>query len=154
MLSSIDRLSVGAKSPLTGGIKESNAGGRTGLQITLLGIKALIIENSPKESGWWILHLSPDGARFERADDLAGLGVYECATVLLMRFGDKVAIAMIGPSGEMGLSAAGIQNIDKDRTPSRINARGGLGAVMGSKRLKAIIDRVAGKNPRLLILPE
>jgi ABC-type dipeptide/oligopeptide/nickel transport system ATPase subunit len=139
MLSSIDRISVGAKSPLTGGIKESNAGGRTGLQLTLLGIKALIVENAPIEPGWWIFHLRPDGARFVRADDLAGLGVYEGANILLKRFGDKVAIAMIGPGGEMGLSAAGIQNIDKDRTPSRINARGGLGAVMGAKRLKAII---------------
>jgi aldehyde:ferredoxin oxidoreductase len=148
MLSSIDRLSVGAKSPLTGGIKESNAGGRTGLQLTFLGIKALIIENAPDGPGWWILHLRPDGARFERADQLAGMGVYETANVLLKRFGDKVAIAMIGPGGEMGLSAAGIQNIDKDRVPSRINARGGIGAVMGSKRLKAIIvDAQGGQKP-------
>jgi aldehyde:ferredoxin oxidoreductase len=148
MLSSIDRLSIGAKSPLTGGIKESNAGGRTALQLTLLGIKALVIENAPKGPDWWILHLRSDGARFERADDLVGLGVYEAANILLKRFGDKVAIAMIGPGGEMGLSAAGIQNIDKDRTPSRINARGGLGAVMGSKRLKAIvIDSQGGQKP-------
>ena len=148
MLSSIDRLSVGAKSPLTGGIKESNAGGRTGLQLTLLGIKALIIENVPNDPGWWIIHLRSDGAHFLRCDELAGKGVYEAAKILLSRFGDKVAIAMIGPGGEMGLSAAGIQNIDKDRTPSRINARGGIGAVMGSKRLKAIIvDGYGGSKP-------
>jgi aldehyde:ferredoxin oxidoreductase len=67
---------------------------------------------------------------------------------LLERYGDKVAIALIGPGGEMRLPAAGIQNLDKDRVPSRIAARGGLGAVMGSKGLKAIvIDGDSGKKP-------
>lgn len=148
MLSSCDRISVGGKSPLTKGVKESNAGGRTGLQLTHLGIKALIIEGYPVEPGWWLLHLSAAGARFERADDLAGKGVYEVAPPLLERYGDKVAIALIGPGGEMRLSAAGIQNLDKDKVPSRIAARGGLGALMGSKGLKAIvIDGGSGQKP-------
>src|SRR5512143_3771449 len=56
--SSTDRISVGGKSPLTGGIKESNAGGRTGLHMTHMGIHALIIEDEPKEKGFWVLHLS------------------------------------------------------------------------------------------------
>lgn len=150
MLSSCDRISVGAKSPLTGGIKESNAGGRTGLALTHLGIKALILEDQPATAGWWTLHLSPDGARFELADDLAGLGVYDAAPRLIERYGSKTAIALIGPGGEMGLLSSGIQNLDKDRVPSRINARGGLGAVMGSKGLKAIvIDASAGKRPAI-----
>ena len=51
MLSSCDRISVGGKSPLTGGVKESNAGGRTGLQLTHLGIKALILEGEPAAPG-------------------------------------------------------------------------------------------------------
>jgi aldehyde:ferredoxin oxidoreductase len=151
MLSSSDRISVGGKSPLTGGIKESNAGGRTGLQLTHLGIKALIIEDQPVEPGWWMLHLSADGVRFEPAGDLAGLGVYAVAPPLLERYGDKVAIALIGPGGEMRLTAAGIQNLDKDRAPSRIAARGGLGAVMGSKGLKAIvIDGASGSKPPIV----
>ncbi|HRQ36532.1 MAG TPA: aldehyde ferredoxin oxidoreductase C-terminal domain-containing protein [Chloroflexota bacterium] len=139
MLSSCDRISVGGKSPLTGGIKESNAGGSTGLAMTYLGIKALIIEGQPTTPGWWLLHLSKTGARWENAAEFAGMGVYKVAPALLERYGDKVAIALIGPGGEMKLSSAGIQNLDKDKTPSRINARGGLGAVMGSKGLKAII---------------
>ncbi|MFI5340518.1 MAG: aldehyde ferredoxin oxidoreductase C-terminal domain-containing protein, partial [Candidatus Methylomirabilales bacterium] len=153
MLSSCDRLSFGAKSPMTRGIKEANAGGSTGLHMTNLGMQALIIEGQmPRDgrgaSGWWLLHLSLDGARFEPADDIAGLGVNETASRLLKRYGDKVAIALIGPAGEMLLSAAGIQNLDKDRVPSRIAARGGLGAVMGSKRLKAIIfDDAGGQKP-------
>ncbi len=148
MLSSCDRLSVGGKSPLTGGVKESNAGGTTALKLSHLGIKALIVEGAPVDDGWWVVHISKDGGRFESANDLLGLGVYESATRLLERYGRKVAIALIGPAGEMRLSAAGIQNLDKDREPSRIAARGGLGAVMGAKRLKAIvIDAVGGEKP-------
>lgn len=147
-LSSCDRISIGGKSPLTGGVKESNAGGRTGLQITQLGIKALILEDQPQEDGWWLLHLSAGGVKFKRVDQLAGMGVYEAAPPLIERFGDKVAIALIGPGGEMQLSASGIQNLDKDKVPSRIAARGGLGAVMGSKKIKAIIiDGTTGANP-------
>jgi len=148
MLSSTDRISVGGKSPLTGGIKEANAGGRTGLHMTTMGIHALIIEDSPKEDGFWVLHLSLGGAKWERADDLVGLGVYATAPKLIEKYGDKVAIALIGPGGEMQMKSAGIQNLDKDRIPSRIAARGGLGAVMGSKRLKAIVfDNAGGQKP-------
>jgi aldehyde:ferredoxin oxidoreductase len=71
-VSSCDRISVGGKSPLTGGVKESNAGGSTGLKLTHLGIKSLIIENEPTDGGWWLLHLSAGGGRFERCDDLSG----------------------------------------------------------------------------------
>lgn len=148
MLSSCDRISIGAKSPLTGGVKEANAGGRTGLQLTYLGIKALILEDKPEEPDWWVLHLSAEGASFEPAGDLAGLGVYQTVPPLLERFGDKVAVALIGPGGEMRMTAAGIQNLDKDRVPSRICARGGLGAVMGTKGIKAVvIDASSGQKP-------
>jgi aldehyde:ferredoxin oxidoreductase len=151
MLSSCDRISIGGKSPLTGGVKEANAGGTTGLQMTLMGIKALILEDLPVEPGLWVLHLSVQGARFDRADDLVGLGVYKTASRLLEEYGsppkyggEKVAIALIGLGGEMKLSAAGIQNLDKDKVPSRMAARGGLGAVMGSKGLKAIVFDAEG----------
>ncbi len=151
MLSSTDRISVGGKSPLTGGIKEANAGGRTGLHMTHMGIHALIIEDLPKDDGFWVLHLSLNGAKWEKADDLVGVGVYETAPKLLEKYGDKVAIALIGPGGEMKMKAAGIQNLDKDKIPSRIAARGGLGAVMGSKGLKAIVfDHAGGQKPPIV----
>ncbi|MEJ2448328.1 MAG: aldehyde ferredoxin oxidoreductase N-terminal domain-containing protein, partial [Anaerolineales bacterium] len=150
MLSSCDRISIGAKSPLTGGIKESNAGGRTGFQLTNLGIKALIIEDQPQEEGLWLIHLSTAGVRFQKADDLRGLGVYETASRLLDQFGQRVAVSLIGPGAEMGLTSAGIQNVDKDGVPSRIAARGGLGAVLSSKGVKAIImDASEGSKPPL-----
>ncbi|MEK6752358.1 MAG: aldehyde ferredoxin oxidoreductase C-terminal domain-containing protein [Chloroflexota bacterium] len=150
MLSSTDRISIGGKSPLTGGVKEANAGGRTGYHMAFMGIHALIIEDAPKENGYWVLHLSLNGAKWEKADDLAGLGVYATAPKLLEKYGDKVAIALIGPGGEMRMKSAGIQNLDKDRIPSRIAARGGLGAVMASKGLKAIVfDHTGGQKPAI-----
>jgi aldehyde:ferredoxin oxidoreductase len=151
MLSSTDRISIGGKSPLTGGIKEANAGGRTGLQLAHLGIKALIIEGEPAEAGWWVLHFSEQGGRFEPAGEFAGMGVYPAASALLERYGDKVALALIGPGAEMRMITAGIQNVDKDRVPSRIAARGGLGAVMAAKGLKAIVvDGAEGQKPPIV----
>ncbi len=148
MLSACDRLSVGAKSPLSGGFRESNSGGSTGLHITSMGIKALILEDWPEDNRLRILHLSMDGARWEPADEFVGHGVYEVAPRLLERFGKKVAISLIGQGGEYRLASAGIQNLDKDRVPARINARGGMGAVMGSKGLKAIVfDDAGGQKP-------
>src|SRR5215212_11059892 len=73
MLSSTDRISVGGKSPLTGGIKEANAGGRTGLHMTHMGIHALIIEDQPEQAGFWVLHPSLSGAKWAGGDELVGL---------------------------------------------------------------------------------
>jgi aldehyde:ferredoxin oxidoreductase len=153
MLSSCDRISVGGKSPLTGGIKESNAGGRTGLHMARMGMKAMILEGCLPDERWWILHLSIDGMRLDPADQIASCGIYESGDWLLNEYGQKVAISVIGPGGELGLASAGIQNVDKDGTPSRINARGGLGAVMGSKHLKAIVFDDSGyDNPPIVDL--
>jgi aldehyde:ferredoxin oxidoreductase len=150
MLSSIDRLSLGGKSPLTGGVKESNSGGTTALQIASMGIKALIIEGWPSDGKLSVLHINLEGIRFDPADELAGLGVYDTAAALRVRYGSKVAISLIGPAGEQKLLSAGVMNLDKDGTPSRINARGGLGALMGSKGLKAVVfDPAGGQKPPL-----
>ena len=139
MLSSCDRISIGGKSPLTSGIKESNAGGSTGLKLTLLGIKALVLEGKPRDDQWFVLHLSTNGIQFNSADGIIGKGVNESTEELFKRYGKKIGIVLIGPGGEKELAASGIQNLDKDNNPTRIAARGGLGAVMGSKRVKAII---------------
>jgi aldehyde:ferredoxin oxidoreductase len=149
-ISSCDRISIGAKSPLTGGIKESNAGGTTGYLLAQLGIKALILDGMPVEDSWWVIHVSADGIRFDPAEDFVGLGVYDCAAQLMERYGSGVGCSLIGPGGEMQLRTAGIQNLDKDDVPSRINGRGGMGAVMGSKRVKAlVIDASGGEKPPL-----
>lgn len=143
-VSSCDRLSIGGKSPLTGGVKESNAGGTSALIMNRIGMKALMLEGEPPGEDWRLLHLHHQGGRFEPADDLRSLGVYQTAQILRQRYGSKVGLALIGPGGEMRLRSAGILNLDKDGEPSRIAARGGLGAVMGAKRIKAIIIDAAG----------
>jgi len=148
MLSSCDRISIGCKSPLTGGVKEANAGGTTGLHMAALGIKGLILEDQPSSGEWSVIYINSDGVRFDSAKDLIGWGVYESSAYLLERYGTKVAIALIGPGGEMQLASAGIQNLDKEGIPSRIAARGGVGAVMGSKGIKAIVfDSQGSKKP-------
>ena len=148
MLSSCDRISVGGKSPLTGGVKEANAGGTTGLHLIFLGIKALIIEDKPEDNNWSVLLINQSGITFETADGLIGKGVFECGNKLIERYGTKIAVAVIGQGGEMQLASAGIQNFDKENLPSRIAARGGLGAVMGAKKIKAIvIDSKDGQKP-------
>lgn len=133
------RLSFGSKSPLTGGIKEANAGTPLAHLIACLGYKAIIIEGMPASDDYYLLHLSDEGARLEPAGDLAGLGTYECNKRIRERFHDKVYALCIGPAGEMRMANAGISCNDPEGGPGRFAGRGGLGAVMGSKRLKAVV---------------
>ena len=152
MLSSCDRISVGGKSPLTGGIKEANAGGTTGLKMAWLGLHSLILEgDAPAGGSWKLLYINADGARLEDASDLVGLGLKDTAARLIERFDAKVGISAIGPAGERGYRSAGITHIDKDRNLTRISARGGLGAVMGSKHLKAIVFDCPRSNQPALV---
>lgn len=148
MLSSIDRISLGGKSPLTGGAKEANAGGSTGMRMAWLRLFALIVEGAPPvEGGWQLLYVGEDGARFEPADDLVGLGLQETGERLRDRFNDHIGVSAIGPAGEWLYLSAGITHMDKDRNLTRISARGGLGAVMGSKHLKAVVFDHPRSNP-------
>ncbi|MBC7326417.1 MAG: aldehyde ferredoxin oxidoreductase [Moorella sp. (in: Bacteria)] len=133
------RLSVGAKSPLTGGIKEANAGGISSQKLANLGIKAIIVEGKPADQDWYLLKITPQGAELLGAGELAQKGTYEVTALCRERFGPKVGVITIGPAGEMLLAAAGVTNNDPDGNSSRYAGRGGLGAVMGSKRLKAIV---------------
>jgi aldehyde:ferredoxin oxidoreductase len=140
------RLSVGGKSPLTGGIKESNAGSSWSADLADMQIKALVVEGQPKEKGkWWGLYLTWDAAagkpkvEFFDATEYAGQDVYEVFPKVYPRFGEKVSIASIGVAGEFGYSNAGVLFNDMAKRPSRYAGRGGLGAVMGSKGLKFIV---------------
>lgn len=149
MLSSIDRISIGGKSPLTGGIKEANAGGTTGMNMAWLRLFALIIEGGPPADGsWQVLYIGEDGVRFEPAGDLVGLDLKATGERLRERYNDKIGLSAIGTTGENLYLSAGITHIDKDRNLTRISARGGLGAVMGSKHLKAIVfDKPRANQP-------
>ncbi|RJR27590.1 MAG: aldehyde ferredoxin oxidoreductase [Desulfobacteraceae bacterium] len=131
------RLSIGAKSPLTGGIKESNGGGTVALTMARLGIKALVIEQRP-ENAPYILIVKKDSVAIEPAPELAMAGNYELCGRLREKY-PHAAIASIGPCGEMKMTASTIALTDTNGFPSRHCGRGGLGAVMGSKGLKAVV---------------
>jgi len=143
------RLSVGGKSPLTGGVKEANSGGTAGRMLAKLGIKALIIEGKPSKDKWYILKLNKDGIKILPADELSGLGNYDLAKKIQNSYGKEISIISIGQAGEMLMSGASIAISDRHNRPSRQAARGGLGAVLGSKRVKAIIIDEKGVNEKV-----
>jgi aldehyde:ferredoxin oxidoreductase len=140
------RMSCGAKSPLTGGIKESNSGGTTAQQFARMGIKAMIIEGMPKDDKWYRLHVTKDGVTFEDASALAGQQNFAVIEALNEQFGKKIGVMSIGVPGEERMAAANISVKDPDQK-IRSHGRGGMGAVMGSKRIKCITvdDTGAGK---------
>jgi aldehyde:ferredoxin oxidoreductase len=134
------RISIGAKSPLTGGIKESNVGGSAPHALGKMGIAAIVLEGQAPVGKYWVLRIAADGqAMLEPADEFAGLRTYECAAKMLARYGEKNGLLLIGPAGEQRLASASVQSTDVDRRPCRAAGRGGMGAVMGAKGLKAIV---------------
>ncbi len=140
------RISVGAKSPLTGGIKESNAGGTAGQYLAGLGIKALVIEGKAVEKHSWVLVVDEDNVDFVAMDELAGLGNYELIPVLKERFGATSSIISVGPAAEAGSTIATLAFTDLEDRPARHAARGGLGAVAAAKGIKAIVIAKPEKN--------
>jgi len=138
------RLSIGAKSPLTGGVKESNVGGEAGQKLARLGIRALILEDVPEEVGLRIVHVDRGGIRFAKGTHLSGHTVSETFTILREQYGDSIGLLVIGPAGEMRMTAAGVATTDREGIQIRYAARGGLGSVMGSKGIKAIVIDDAG----------
>lgn len=136
--SNANRTSVGCKSPLTGGIKEANGGGAFSYALGQLRIAGFTLSGASPD--WVVLHFRKDGAiDFDDASAYLGKGNFAAADMLYARYGRKVAIALCGPVGEYQGLLAGIAFSDKDLRPSRLAARGGVGAVMGSKRVKAIV---------------
>jgi len=140
------RICAGGKSPLTGTIKEANAGGTAAQLLARLGIKAIIFEGEPGQATLHLLHVAREEARLIPAGDYRGLGNYELSARLHREHGPDVAILSIGPAGEMRMSAATIAVTDRDGNPSRHAARGGLGAVMGAKGVKAIVVDAGGAS--------
>src|SRR5450759_354864 len=137
------RLSVGAKSPLTGGIKESNSGGQAAHALAKIGIGALVFTDKPADvNARYMFTIEADGStKFDRVDEWAGQGNYEVADAIkaLRPAEYKSATITNAPAGEMALKASGIAVSDMKGYPNRFAGRGGLGAVMGSKGLKAIV---------------
>jgi aldehyde:ferredoxin oxidoreductase len=145
------RMSVGAKSPLTHGIKEANSGGQAGQKLMRLGIRAIIVEGQPADpEKRYLLKITKDGVTLGERSDLKGLRNYACAATLGTESGKRAAFLLCGPAGEARLTAATVALTDEDnRYPTRHAARGGLGAVMGTKGLKAVIVDDEGSSARM-----
>ncbi|MFP6712830.1 MAG: aldehyde ferredoxin oxidoreductase C-terminal domain-containing protein [Rhodospirillales bacterium] len=136
--SNANRLSVGCKSPLTGGIKEANSGGTFAFALGQLEIAGFTLNGQSEE--WVVIHIPKEGdITFEDASPYLGKGNFEVADMLHEKYGDKVSLGICSPVGEYGGLMAGISFTDPEKRPTRIAARGGVGAVMGSKKVKAII---------------
>ena len=136
--SNANRTSVGCKSPLTGGIKEANGGGTFAYALGQLKIAGFTLLGASAE--WVVMHFKKDGTlAFDDATPFLGQGNFAAAEALRARYGKKIAFALCGPVGEYQGLMAGIAFTDKDGRPSRLSARGGVGAVMGSKKVKAIV---------------
>ncbi|MCB0154154.1 MAG: aldehyde ferredoxin oxidoreductase [Anaerolineae bacterium] len=140
--SNANRTSVGCKSPLTGGIKESNGGGTFSYALGQQNIAGFtLLEASPE---WVVIHFRKDGSiSFDPAEPYLGLGNFEAARLLHEKYGKKVSLGLCGPVGEYQGLLAGIAFSDTDLRPTRLSARGGVGAVLGSKKVKAIVVDLA-----------
>ena len=135
------RISIGGKSPLTGGIKEANAGGNPGQHLMKLGYRAIVVKGQPADrDSRYGLEVTADGAVVVEADDYKGMWNYACCEKLVETYAKTASFISIGPAGELQLKGASVACTDqqKERRPARHAARGGLGAVMGSKGLKFV----------------
>ncbi len=152
--SNANRTSIGCKSPLTGGVKEANAGGTLGVALGQLHLSGFTLHGAADE--WVIIHLRKDGSvGFDSAKGFMGMGNFETAARLHEKYGKKVSLALCGPVGEYWGLLAGIAVSDTDRRPSRLAARGGVGAVMGSKKVKAVVadlDRMPQLHERKKVI--
>ncbi len=142
------RLSVGCKSPLTGGIKESNAGGQAAQVLARLGYAAIVLEGKPKDDTLYKILINKDGVTVTADNSLCMLGNYDLVEKMKSEFSDKVACISIGTAGEMKMAAASIAVTDMEQRPTRHAGRGGVGAVMGSKGVKVIVLDDAGMKMR------
>ena len=136
------RLSVGTKSPLTGGIKESNAGGEVADLLANLGYRAVTLAGAAPADKPCLVIIDGEGdpaVRFVSGVDYWGLQLEETAARLRADFGGEYGYVAIGPAGEMQLPAAAVCISDVRGDPFRFAARGGPGAVMGSKGVKAVL---------------
>ncbi len=130
---------MGGKSPLTGGIKESNVGGVAATRMGQLGLRAIIIEDLPAKDELYVLLISKGKVEFVKSPNLKGKSNYETVSALREKYGETIATVSIGPAGEQKLAGASVAISDVYGRPARHAGRGGMGAVLGSKGVKALV---------------
>jgi aldehyde:ferredoxin oxidoreductase len=141
------KFSVGGKSPLTNGVKESDVGGEAGKKIARLGIKSLVLEDLPEKAETKVLTINANQITLSNVPELKEKSVSETIQALRKQFGSEAGMICIGPAGEMKMAGAGVAVSDAKDIQVRYAARGGLGAVMGSKGIKAIVVDDAEASP-------
>ncbi len=136
------RYAVCALSPATGGWGEARSGGTWPTQLRRSGFMGIVIQGRARDPVY--LYINGGRAELKDAGHLWGRDTYTVSDLLLRETDARASVAAIGPAGENLVRMAGIIN---DGRQGRAAARGGMGAVMGSKNLKAIVIRGAGKPP-------
>ena len=142
------RAYVATKSPLTGGYFDSTFGGRFAITQKRTGFEAIAIQGKSPTPVY--IYINEEGARILSAEGLWGKNTEETIDELTSIHGDKADVAAIGPAGEAGVRFAGIAHQWNGR--GGVAGRGGIGSVMGSKRLKAVV--VEGKRKPAIADPE
>ncbi|MBE7005041.1 MAG: aldehyde ferredoxin oxidoreductase [Ruminococcaceae bacterium] len=131
------RYNAVAKSPLTGTIGAANSGGHFGPELKYAGYDGIIFEDISDKPVY--LYINDDQVELRDASHLWGKDVFETTEALYKECGSNFRVACISAAGENGVLFAGIMN-DKHRAAGR----GGMGAVMGSKKLKAVVVKGTG----------
>ncbi|MDF1534927.1 MAG: aldehyde ferredoxin oxidoreductase family protein [bacterium] len=140
MIPSGDRFSLSTISPLTGTVMDTNSGGRLGRALKRGGVDVLIMNGRFDVPG--IVVVQDGSVTFEGAGDLWGGTVPETVLRLVEKFGKDAGLAVIGPAGENGVRYASIMS-----ERMRAMGRGGAGAVMGARNMKALVVKGTGKVP-------
>ncbi len=142
------RISVGCKSPLTGGIKEANAGGQPSQMLARLGYAAIVLEGKPEGDKLYKISINKDGAKIIEDASLKLLNNYDLVEKMKKEYGEKIGCISIGSAGERKLGAASVAFTDIELRPTRHAGRGGVGAVMGAKGVKVIVVDDSGTSNR------
>jgi aldehyde:ferredoxin oxidoreductase len=142
------RAYVATKSPLTGGFFDSTFGGRFAISQKRTGFEAIVIQETSSVPVY--VYINEEGARVLSAERLWGKNTQETIEQLLNIHGNSADVAAIGPAGEAGVRFASISHQWKGR--HGMAGRGGIGSVMGSKKLKAVV--VEGKKKTTVADPE
>jgi len=141
---SSDRHSIVAKSPLTGIWGESDVGGKWGAWLKSIGYDGIVIKGAAESPAY--LYVAPDRIELRDAKHLWGRDTYDIEGLLEKELGHKIAVSCIGVAGENLVKFASIMH---DGKHGRAAGRCGLGAVMGSKKLKAIVLAKGKMNSNL-----
>ncbi len=134
------RYEVVTRSPLTGTVLSSNSGGRFAVDLKQAGYDAVVIEGAADAP--CIIWIDDGQVEFRDASHLWGADTHETTERIRAETHPKAGVACIGPAGEQGVLFASVMN-DRDRAAGR----GGAGAVMGAKRLKALVVHGSQRTP-------